>query len=112
MTLQFLAARWASVHDVDFWLKTKSVISAVAFLKCHSPVVVPLYFHDASESRFLAVPIGRIATMQAQRSEGRTRPSSAAPVASVRGSPLRKRDSQPFGMLRFWHPHRESQHTA
>lgn len=36
----FLATRWVSAHNADFWHKTKNVISIIAFLKCQSPVAV------------------------------------------------------------------------
>ena len=38
MTQQFLAPRQASVRNVDFWQKTKAVVSTMAFLKCQGPV--------------------------------------------------------------------------
>lgn len=40
MTQQFLATRQASVQNVDFWPKTKTVVSTIASLKCQSPVAV------------------------------------------------------------------------
>lgn len=52
MTQQFLTTRWASVHDVDFWQKTKSVISTISFPKCQSPAAADVSVHEALMSRF------------------------------------------------------------
>lgn len=112
MTQQFLATRWASVHNVVFWQKTKSVISTIVFLKCQSPAAVLFLSVRPACPGFVLFSYQHIAMLQAQYSQDRTRPSQSNPVASVHGSPLRKRDSQPFGMLRCWHPCRESRQTA
>lgn len=55
MTQQFLTIQLASLQNVDFWQKTKSVISTIAFLKCQSPAAVDVSVHDARMSRFRAI---------------------------------------------------------
>lgn len=99
MTQQFLAARQASVRNVDFWQKTKSVVSTIAFLKCQRLVAVLFLPTRPACPGFVLFSYHHIAMLQAQYSQDRTHPSQSTPVASVHGSPLRKRDSQPFGLL-------------
>lgn len=75
MTQQFLATRQASVHNVDFWRKTNSVIRTIAFLKCQSPVAVMLMSMSPACPGFVLFSYCYIAMLQAQCSQNRTCPS-------------------------------------
>lgn len=75
MTQQFLTTRLASVHNVDFWQKTKSVVSAIAFLKCQSPVAVLSLSMSPACPGFVLFSYHHIAGLQARYSQDRTHPS-------------------------------------
>lgn len=75
MTQQFLATRQASVHNVDFWQKTKSVVSTIAFLKCQSLVAVPFLSMRPARPGSVLFSYHHIAVLETQYSQDRTHPS-------------------------------------
>lgn len=81
MTQQFLVTRQASVRNVDFWQKTKSVVSTIALLKCQSLVAVQFLSTRSACPGFVLFSYHHIAMLQAQYSQDRTHPSQRNPCS-------------------------------